>query len=103
VGSGLILLVIVAAWLAVLVPMALRTHESSTSLSSVDRFSDAMRVLSRRDAVARARARREADDDPLSAARTPTAATTTGTSGTTTSSAPAGASGSAGCAGARPP
>lgn len=66
-GSGLILLVIVAAWLAVLVPMALRSHESSTSLSSVDRFSDAMRVLSRRDAAARARARREADDDPLSA------------------------------------
>lgn len=66
-GSGLILLVIVAAWLAVLVPMALRSHESSTSLSSVDRFSDAMRVLSRRDAAARARARREAEDDPLSA------------------------------------
>ena len=48
-GSGLILLVIVGAWLAVLVPMALRSHESSTSLTSVDRFSDAMRVLSRRD------------------------------------------------------
>jgi hypothetical protein len=47
--------------------MALRSHESSTSLSSVDRFSDAMRVLSRRDAAARARARREAEDDPLSA------------------------------------
>jgi len=57
VGSGLILLVIVAAWLAVLVPMALRSHESADSLSSVDRFSDAMRVLSRRDAAARARAR----------------------------------------------
>jgi hypothetical protein len=68
VGSGLILLVIVAAWLAVLVPMALRSHESSTSLASVDRFSDAMRVLSRRDVAARARARREAEDDPLSAA-----------------------------------
>jgi hypothetical protein len=67
VGSGLILLVIVAAWLAVLVPMALRSHEASTSLSSVDRFSDAMRVLSRRDAAARRQARREADDDPLSA------------------------------------
>jgi hypothetical protein len=49
VGSGLILLVIVGAWLAVLVPMALRSHESSASLTSVDRFSDAMRVLSRRD------------------------------------------------------
>ena len=48
-GSGLILLVIVGAWLAVLVPMALRSHESSASLTSVDRFSDAMRVLSRRD------------------------------------------------------
>jgi hypothetical protein len=49
VGSGLILLVIVGAWLAVLVPMALRGHESASSLSSVDRFNDAMRVLSRRD------------------------------------------------------
>lgn len=48
-GSGLILLVIVGAWLAVLVPMALKSHDSSTSLSSVDRFSDAMRVLSRRE------------------------------------------------------
>ena len=48
-GSGLILLVIVGAWLAVLVPMALRGHESASSLSSVDRFSDAMRVLSRRE------------------------------------------------------
>jgi hypothetical protein len=48
VGSGLILLVIVGAWLAVLVPMALRSHETSASLTSVDRFSDAMRVLSSR-------------------------------------------------------
>lgn len=47
-GSGLILLVIVGAWLAVLVPMALRSHDSATSLKSTDRFSDAMRVLSRR-------------------------------------------------------
>ena len=52
-GSGLILLVIVGAWLAVLVPMALRSHDSSTSLSSVDRFSDAMRVLSRREQAGR--------------------------------------------------
>jgi hypothetical protein len=57
VGSGLILLVIVGAWLAVLVPMALRSHDTTTSLSSVDRFSDAMRVLSRRDALARLRER----------------------------------------------
>lgn len=53
VGSGLILLVIVGAWLAVLVPMALRSHDTSTSLSSVDRFNDAMRVLSRREQTGR--------------------------------------------------
>jgi len=56
VGSGLILLVIVAAWLAVLVPMALRSHDSGAAMSSVDKFSDAMRVLARREAAARSRA-----------------------------------------------
>ena len=45
-GSGLILLAIVGAWLAVLVPMALRKHD--TSQRSAERFHDAMRVLSRR-------------------------------------------------------
>ena len=54
VGSGLILLIIVGAWLAVLVPMALRSHEASSALGTVDKFHDAMRVLSRRDGVARA-------------------------------------------------
>ncbi|MGZ6793974.1 MAG: hypothetical protein ACXVFV_13560 [Mycobacteriales bacterium] len=48
--AGLLLLVIVGAWLAVLVPMALRSHDSATSLRSADRFGDAMRVLSRRGA-----------------------------------------------------
>jgi hypothetical protein len=57
VGSGLILLVIVGAWLAVLVPMALKSHDSASSLSSVDRFNDAMRVLSRREQTGRASAR----------------------------------------------
>lgn len=47
-GSGLILLVIVGAWLAVLVPMALRSQESN-SQSTVEAFHDAMRVLSRRE------------------------------------------------------
>lgn len=56
-GSGLILLGIVGAWLAVLVPMALRSHDTTTSLSSVDRFSDAMRVLSRREQQGRGAAR----------------------------------------------
>jgi hypothetical protein len=49
VGSGLILLLIVGAWLAVLVPMALRSHDAGSSLRSTERFGDAMRVLSRRD------------------------------------------------------
>ena len=52
--SGLILLVIVGAWLAVLVPMALRSHDAGRALSTVDKFHDAMRVLSRRDAAAAA-------------------------------------------------
>lgn len=37
----------------VLVPMALRSHDASSTLSSVDRFSDAMRVLSRREQTGR--------------------------------------------------
>jgi len=55
VGSGLILLVIVGAWLVVLVPMALRSSDVSNALGSVDKFHDAMRVLARRDARAAAR------------------------------------------------
>lgn len=47
-GSGLILFVIVSAWLAVLVPMFLRSHDAATPHRSADRFSDAMRALSRR-------------------------------------------------------
>ena len=47
-GSGLILLLIVGAWLAVLVPMALRSSEAVSAQGTVDRFHDAMRVLSRR-------------------------------------------------------
>jgi hypothetical protein len=54
VGSGLILLVIVGAWLAVLVPIALRSHESSNTQGTVDAFHDAMRVLSRRESVVQA-------------------------------------------------
>ena len=60
-GSGLILLLIVGAWLAVLVPMALRSHEAASAHSTVDRFHDAMRVLSRRDSAARAPSREVAD------------------------------------------
>ncbi|GAC1440082.1 MAG: hypothetical protein NVSMB55_03500 [Mycobacteriales bacterium] len=70
-GSGLILLVIVGAWLAVLVPMALRSHDASTSLSSVDRFSDAMRVLSRREQTGRGSMRSLVMPSPPSAPRLP--------------------------------
>ena len=52
--SGLILLVIVAAWLAVLVPMALRSHDAGSATRTVDKFHDAMRVLSRRAAAPQA-------------------------------------------------
>ena len=66
-GSGLILLLIVGAWLAVLVPMALRSHDTASAASTVDRFSDAMRVLSRRSAGLPA----PVDDVPLVPARAP--------------------------------
>lgn len=58
-GSGLVLLAIVGAWLAVLVPMALRRHD--TQLRSADRFHDAMRVLSRRQESTRGAARVDAE------------------------------------------
>ena len=60
-GSGLILLLIVGAWLAVLVPMALRSSEAASTHSTVDRFHDAMRVLSRRDSTSRVPSRPEPD------------------------------------------
>ncbi|MEX2289095.1 MAG: hypothetical protein WD794_02060 [Mycobacteriales bacterium] len=60
-GSGLILLVIVGAWLVVLVPMALRSYDGSGSAGTVDKFHDAMRVLARRDTGASAG---EGADDP---------------------------------------
>lgn len=61
-GSGLILLVIVGAWLAVLVPMGLRSHDSAVSSRAPERFGDAMRVLSRRSALPSGW---PDDDDPL--------------------------------------
>jgi ribosomal-protein-alanine N-acetyltransferase len=51
VGSGLILLVIVGAWLAFFVQLALRSNETTNVLGTVDKFHDAMRVLSRRQAA----------------------------------------------------
>jgi hypothetical protein len=55
VGSGLILLVIVGAWLAFFVQLALRSNETTNVLGTVDKFHDAMRVLSRRQPAPRSR------------------------------------------------
>ncbi len=46
--SAVILAVIVVMWAVVLVPMWLRRHDAATESRSVDKFSAAMRVLSRR-------------------------------------------------------
>ena len=51
VGSGIIFVVIVALWAVILVPMWLRSHDAATESKSVDRFSTAMRSLSRRGAA----------------------------------------------------
>lgn len=47
-GSGLIYAVIVLLWAVVLVPMWLRRHDDVAEVRQVDRFSKAMRILSRR-------------------------------------------------------
>jgi hypothetical protein len=46
--SGLIVLGIVAIWVVVLVPMYLNRHDAANASRSMDTFSTAMRVLSRR-------------------------------------------------------
>lgn len=46
--TGLIYVAIVAAWAAYLVPMWLRRHDERSRLKAVERYSSAMRVLSRR-------------------------------------------------------
>ncbi len=46
--TGLIYAAIVVAWAAYLVPLALRRHDEAARSRSVERFSSAMRVLSRR-------------------------------------------------------
>jgi uncharacterized membrane protein len=55
--SAVILAVIVIMWAVVLVPMWLRRHDAATESRSVDRFSAAMRVLSRRQPAAAGTAR----------------------------------------------
>jgi hypothetical protein len=48
VGSSLIYVAIVVMWACLLIPMWLRRHDQETEVRSVDRFSQAMRILSRR-------------------------------------------------------
>jgi hypothetical protein len=46
--SGVILVIIVALWGSLLVPALVRKHDNVTEVRSVDRFSYALRILSRR-------------------------------------------------------
>ncbi len=55
--SGLIFVALALAWAAYLIPTALKHHEDVVRSRSVDRFSDRMRVLARREPVDRRNAR----------------------------------------------
>jgi hypothetical protein len=50
--SGVLILVLVAMWALLLVPMWLRRHDEVNQTRSVDRFTTAMRILSRQDRAA---------------------------------------------------
>lgn len=51
--SALIFVALAVAWAVYLIPKALEHHDTSERTRTVDRFSSAMRVLARRDAVSR--------------------------------------------------
>lgn len=55
--SGVIFAVLAVAWAVYLIPMALRHHDEVARTRSIDRFSNAMRVLARREPVNRRDAR----------------------------------------------
>jgi hypothetical protein len=55
--SGLIFVALALAWATYLIPKALKHHEEVSRTRSVDRFSDRMRVLARREPVDRRNAR----------------------------------------------
>ena len=55
--SGLIFVALAVAWAAYLIPKALRHHDDVVRGRSVDRFSDSMRVLARREPVSARMAR----------------------------------------------
>lgn len=55
--SALIFVALAIAWAVYLIPKALEHHETSERTRTIDRFSSAMRVLARRDAVSRTQTR----------------------------------------------
>ena len=55
--SGLIFVALAVAWAAYLIPKALRHHDDVVRGRSVDRFSESMRVLARREPVSARMAR----------------------------------------------
>ena len=55
--SGLIFVALAVAWAAYLIPKALRHHDDVVRGRSVDRFSQSMRVLARREPVSARMAR----------------------------------------------
>lgn len=63
-ASGLIYAAIALMWAAVLIPMWLRNHDSASENRSVERFGQAMRVLSRREQAAEEEQHREEQDRP---------------------------------------
>jgi len=68
--TGLIYVAIVAAWAAYLVPLWLRRHDEISRQKSLERYSSAMRVLSRESDSGRYVARRR-DEPPRALAPTP--------------------------------
>jgi hypothetical protein len=63
--SALIFVALAVAWAVYLVPKALRHHEDDVRSRTVDRFSQTMRVLARRDAVDRKSTRLVAPSAPV--------------------------------------
>ena len=55
--SGLIFVALALVWAIVLIPMALKHHDEVAKTRAVDKFSDDMRVLARREAVSDREAR----------------------------------------------
>ena len=55
--SGIIFVVLAVAWAVFLIPKALKHHDEAARTRSIDRFSNAIRVLARREPVSRRDAR----------------------------------------------